>query len=164
VLLIEIDAANAGYLGSGVLDLAAGDSTVRGLVINHAQGPDIDSSGKLQETSEFSAPILAANTELEVSSVTTMNLRKGRVNKGVSTINILFNKPMAPLAASTLIPCQPTGRELPDGTQPGTRKGMRIGTGPVFAFERIVAARRWQLYAARSFLVSALLFAMAVIA
>ena len=30
---------------------------------------------------------------------------------------------------------------------------MRIWTGPVFAYERIVAARRWQLYAARSFLV-----------
>jgi hypothetical protein len=41
---------------------------------------------------------------------------------------------------------------------------MRIGTGPVFAHERIVAARRWQLYAARSFLVAALLTAMAVIA
>ncbi len=41
---------------------------------------------------------------------------------------------------------------------------MRIGTGPVFAHERIVAARRWQVYAARSFLVAALLSAMAVIA
>ncbi len=41
---------------------------------------------------------------------------------------------------------------------------MRIGTGPVFAHERIVAARRWQHYAARSFLVAALLTAMAVIA
>ena len=45
VLLIEIDAANAGYLGNGVLDLAAGDSTVRGLVINQAQGPDIELDG-----------------------------------------------------------------------------------------------------------------------
>jgi hypothetical protein len=45
VLLIEIDAANAGYLGSGVLDLAARDSTVRGLVINQAQGPDIELDG-----------------------------------------------------------------------------------------------------------------------
>jgi ABC-type transport system involved in multi-copper enzyme maturation permease subunit len=41
---------------------------------------------------------------------------------------------------------------------------MRIGTGPVFAHERIVAARRWQHYAARSFLVAALLVAMAMIA
>ena len=41
---------------------------------------------------------------------------------------------------------------------------MRIGTGPVFAYERVVAARRWQLYAARSFLVAALLTGMAVIA
>ncbi|HKI19204.1 MAG TPA: hypothetical protein VKA15_15065 [Isosphaeraceae bacterium] len=45
LLLIEIDAANAGYLPSGVLDLAAGDSTVRGLVINQAQGPDIELYG-----------------------------------------------------------------------------------------------------------------------
>jgi ABC-type transport system involved in multi-copper enzyme maturation permease subunit len=41
---------------------------------------------------------------------------------------------------------------------------MRIGTGPVFAHERILAARRWQHYAARSFLVAALLAAMGVIA
>ncbi len=41
---------------------------------------------------------------------------------------------------------------------------MRIGTGPVFAYERIVAARRWQLYATRSFVVAALLTAMGAIA
>ncbi len=41
---------------------------------------------------------------------------------------------------------------------------MRFGTGPVFAYERVVGARRWQLYAARSFMVTALLTAMAVIA
>ena len=45
VLLIEIDAASAGLLSSGVLDLAAGDSTVSGLVINQAQGPDIELYG-----------------------------------------------------------------------------------------------------------------------
>ena len=40
-----------------------------------------------------------------------------------------------------LIPCQPTGRELAGRkrNQAGG-KGMRIGTGPVFAYERIVAA------------------------
>jgi ABC-type transport system involved in multi-copper enzyme maturation permease subunit len=41
---------------------------------------------------------------------------------------------------------------------------MRFGTGPVFAYERIAGARRWQLYAARSFMVAALLAAMGVIA
>lgn len=47
VLLIDIDAANAGLLSSGVLDLTGGASTVSGLVINQAQGPDIvlDGSG-----------------------------------------------------------------------------------------------------------------------
>jgi ABC-type transport system involved in multi-copper enzyme maturation permease subunit len=51
-----------------------------------------------------------------------------------------------------------------DEWQPGRRKGMRIGTGPVFAYEQMVAARRWHRYAARSVLVAALLTAMAVIA
>jgi hypothetical protein len=45
VLLIEINGANAGLLPDGVLDLAAGNSTVRGLVINRAQGPDIELKG-----------------------------------------------------------------------------------------------------------------------
>jgi hypothetical protein len=64
----------------------------------------LDSSGNLVETSEFSAPIGVGNTQLQVqlqvSSVTTTNLRKHHVNEGVSTINILFNEPMAPLAES----------------------------------------------------------------
>jgi len=41
---------------------------------------------------------------------------------------------------------------------------MRIGLGPVFACERSIASRRWQTYAARSFLLSALLVAMATVA
>ncbi|MGO9465290.1 MAG: ABC transporter permease subunit [Isosphaeraceae bacterium] len=41
---------------------------------------------------------------------------------------------------------------------------MRIELGPVFACERSIASRRWQTYAARSFLVSALLAAMATVA
>ncbi len=41
---------------------------------------------------------------------------------------------------------------------------MRFGTGPVFAYERIVAARRWILYAGRSFLVAALLVAIMFVA
>jgi hypothetical protein len=41
---------------------------------------------------------------------------------------------------------------------------MRFGTGPVFACERVAAARRWHLYAGRSFLVAALLVAMMFIA
>jgi hypothetical protein len=41
---------------------------------------------------------------------------------------------------------------------------MRFGLGPVFAYERLVNARRWQTYAARSFMVAALLVAMATIA
>jgi ABC-type transport system involved in multi-copper enzyme maturation permease subunit len=41
---------------------------------------------------------------------------------------------------------------------------MRFGTGPVFAYERVAAARRWYLYASRSLLVAALLGAMAIIA
>ncbi len=45
VLLIQIDAANAGYLGSGVLDVAGGNSTVEGLAINQAQGPEIELDG-----------------------------------------------------------------------------------------------------------------------
>lgn len=41
---------------------------------------------------------------------------------------------------------------------------MRFGTGPVFAYERVAAARRWHLYAGRSCLVGALLIAMMMIA
>ncbi len=41
---------------------------------------------------------------------------------------------------------------------------MRFGTGPVFAYERVAAARRWHIYAGRSFLVAALLVAMMIIA
>jgi ABC-type transport system involved in multi-copper enzyme maturation permease subunit len=41
---------------------------------------------------------------------------------------------------------------------------MRIGLGPVFACERSIASRRWQTYAARSFLLAALLVAMAMVA
>ncbi len=41
---------------------------------------------------------------------------------------------------------------------------MRLGTGPVFAYERLVNARRWQVYAARSLMVAALLITMGVIA
>jgi len=41
---------------------------------------------------------------------------------------------------------------------------MRFGLGPVFACERSIASRRWQTYAARSFLLSSLLFAMATVA
>ena len=37
---------------------------------------------------------------------------------------------------------------------------MHFGLGPVFAYERMINARRWQTYAARSFMVAALLFAM----
>ncbi|HKI17897.1 MAG TPA: hypothetical protein VKA15_08445, partial [Isosphaeraceae bacterium] len=63
----------------------------------------LDSSGDLVETSEFSAPILVlvGNTHLQVAKVTTMNLLKGRTNEGVSTINIVFNEAMAPLADSS---------------------------------------------------------------
>ena len=39
VLLIEIDGSLAGNLTDGLLDITAGASTVRGLVINRAQGP-----------------------------------------------------------------------------------------------------------------------------
>jgi ABC-type transport system involved in multi-copper enzyme maturation permease subunit len=41
---------------------------------------------------------------------------------------------------------------------------MHFGTGPVFAYEWVAGARRWQLYAARSFMVGALLAAMSAIA
>jgi ABC-type transport system involved in multi-copper enzyme maturation permease subunit len=41
---------------------------------------------------------------------------------------------------------------------------MRFGLGPVFAYERLVTARRWQTYAARSVMVAALLVAMMTIA
>jgi ABC-type transport system involved in multi-copper enzyme maturation permease subunit len=41
---------------------------------------------------------------------------------------------------------------------------MRFGTGPVFAYERLTASRRWQGYALRSFGVAALLVAMGAIA
>ena len=41
---------------------------------------------------------------------------------------------------------------------------MRFGLGPVFAYERLIVARRWQTYAARSFVVATLLFAMALVA
>jgi ABC-type transport system involved in multi-copper enzyme maturation permease subunit len=41
---------------------------------------------------------------------------------------------------------------------------MRFGLGPVFACERAIATRRWQTYAARSFLLFALLVAIATVA
>ncbi len=41
---------------------------------------------------------------------------------------------------------------------------MRFGLGPVFACERSIASRRWQTYAARSFLLFSLLVAMATVA
>src|SRR5580704_2751206 len=41
---------------------------------------------------------------------------------------------------------------------------MPFGLGPVFAYERLVNARRWQTYAARSFMVASLLAAMMTIA
>jgi ABC-type transport system involved in multi-copper enzyme maturation permease subunit len=36
---------------------------------------------------------------------------------------------------------------------------MHLGLGPVFAYERLTSARRWQTYGLRSFMVTALLFA-----
>jgi ABC-type transport system involved in multi-copper enzyme maturation permease subunit len=41
---------------------------------------------------------------------------------------------------------------------------MRLGTVSVFAYERVASARRWHVYAARSFTVACLLVVMAVIA
>jgi ABC-type transport system involved in multi-copper enzyme maturation permease subunit len=41
---------------------------------------------------------------------------------------------------------------------------MPLGLGPVFAYERLTSARRWQTYALRSLIVTALLFAMITIA
>ncbi len=41
---------------------------------------------------------------------------------------------------------------------------MRFGTGPVFAYERLTASRRWQSYGLRAFGVAALLVAMGTIA
>ena len=40
---------------------------------------------------------------------------------------------------------------------------MRLGPGPVFVFECITSARRWQLYATRALFVMSLLAAMVVI-
>ncbi len=41
--------------------------------------------------------------------------------------------------------------------------GMRLGLGPVFAFEWLIGARRWQLYAMRSLFVAGLLLAMWIV-
>jgi ABC-type transport system involved in multi-copper enzyme maturation permease subunit len=41
---------------------------------------------------------------------------------------------------------------------------MRLGAGPVFAYERLIHSRRWQTYASRAVMVGALLIAMATIA
>src|SRR5438270_3189870 len=40
---------------------------------------------------------------------------------------------------------------------------MRGGLGPVFAYECLIGARRWQVYAARSFGILAMGFGMAVV-
>src|SRR5437879_501397 len=40
---------------------------------------------------------------------------------------------------------------------------IRFGPGPVFAFEWLMAVRRWQMYATRSILVSLLLAALVVV-
>jgi ABC-type transport system involved in multi-copper enzyme maturation permease subunit len=42
----------------------------------------------------------------------------------------------------------------------GGREAMRWGLGPVFAYEWVAGARRWQVYAARSVVASGLLIAM----
>jgi ABC-type transport system involved in multi-copper enzyme maturation permease subunit len=40
--------------------------------------------------------------------------------------------------------------------------GMRLGAGPVFIYESLINARRWQVYAARSFFVLLLLLGMTI--
>ena len=42
VLKIELDGENAGELSNGLIQIAGGDSTVQGLVINRTQGAEID--------------------------------------------------------------------------------------------------------------------------
>jgi hypothetical protein len=61
----------------------------------------LDSSGNLVETSEFAQSIEVEKTQLQVAKVTATNLLKGRKNEGVSTISIVFNESMAPLADSS---------------------------------------------------------------
>ncbi len=48
------------------------------------------------------------------------------------------------------------------GRRPWAIRVMRLhwGPGPVFAFESLLAARRWQVYALRSFYVGALLLGL----
>lgn len=43
------------------------------------------------------------------------------------------------------------------------RRGLRLGPGPVFAYEWLVSSRRWQAFALRSFFTGALLAALIVI-
>ena len=40
---------------------------------------------------------------------------------------------------------------------------MRLGPGPVFVFEGVTSARRWQIYAVRALFVTGLLAAMVVV-
>src|SRR5437868_5067885 len=48
--------------------------------------------------------------------------------------------------------------------QPAGRRAMHWGPGPVFVYECLAIARRWQIYVARSFTLAALLVAMTTIA
>ena len=65
----------------------------------------LDSSGNPLETSEFSAGVSVEHGTVlsppAVQSVSTTKLIKHRVNQGTSTINIVFNEAMAPLAGSS---------------------------------------------------------------
>lgn len=61
----------------------------------------LNSSGSPLQTSEFSQGIVVQQMQLLVANVTTTDLLKGRVDEGTSTVNVVFNQAVAPLADST---------------------------------------------------------------
>ena len=98
----------------------------------------LDSSGNLIETSEFSAGILVQNQQPQpqpqVATVTTTNLVKRHKNEGVSTITIVFNEAMAPLADSAGFYSLVTPKKV------RVHKKTRIEMVPVHFTARLTAA------------------------
>ena len=88
---------NAG--GKGAFTFAAPTTVPAGESIA-ATATLLNPGGGLVETSEFSAGILVQEPPLQVTTVTTTNVLKGRTNEGVGTISIVFNEAMASGAAS----------------------------------------------------------------
>ena len=67
------------------------------------------------------------------------------------------------VACHMAVLCRGRGRPSTESTVMNARRGLRLGLGPVFAYERIASSRRWQAYLLRSLFAGMLLAALLVI-